>query len=462
MRRLPARLVAAYAAPGFAFALVGIPVYVHLPKFYGDALGVPLAFVGAVILLSRAWDAVTDPAIGFLSDRTRTRFGRRRPYLVAGAVPLAAATALLLAPPGSLAGIQLGWWFATWLCVMFLAWTAVQIPHAALGPELTPDHHGRTGLFAARDGLWILGTLAAAAAPAVARAVMDLPADGEADREVYRALAWVYAPLLVLLPWWCAAMVREPAVGVQPAATPWRVTWEAWQNRPFRTLLVAYGIGALGAGLPATLVLFYVEHVLRLPGRAEAFLGLYFLSGFLFLPLWTRVARRVGKKRAWLAAMAVNVGAFVFALFLGPGDALAYGLVCLVSGIGFGAGLVLPNSLVSDVVDYDELLSGARREGLYFGLWSIVTKLSAAVGAAVALPVLDWAGYVPQSQQGEAVVWALRLLYAGVPCACYLTGVLVAARFPIDERLHGLIREQVRRRQAGSSYEDPLLVEVRP
>lgn len=457
MPALPLRVTAAYAAPGFAFALIGIPVYVHLPKFYGDTLGVDLATIGAVILASRLWDAVTDPAVGFLSDRTRSRLGRRRPWILAGALPLALATAGLLAPPGGLAGGALTGWFALLLFVMFLAWTSVQIPHAALGPELAPGHHDRTALFAARDGLWILGTLAAAAAPAAVRAALGGPTGEAGDRAVFSTLAWIYGPLLVLLPLWCVVAVREPPAHAPVVATPWAATFEAWRNRPFRVLLAAYGVGALGAALPATLILFYVEHVLRAPALAEAFLGLYFLSGFLCLPLWTRVARAVGKKRAWLSAMGVNVGAFVFAYFLGPGDTLAYGLVCLVSGIGFGAGLVLPNSLVADTVDYDELHSGTRREGLYFGLWSIVTKASAAVGAAVALPALQWSGYVAgAAEQTEEVRHALRLLYAAIPCLCYGAGLVVARRFPIDEAVHRHIRDGVARRAAGLPWRDPL------
>jgi GPH family glycoside/pentoside/hexuronide:cation symporter len=459
---LPLRVTAAYAAPGFAFALIGIPVYVHLPKFYGDTLGLDLALVGAIILVSRAWDAVTDPAIGFLSDRTATRLGRRRPWILAGALPLALATAGLLAPPAGLSGGPLAWWFAALLFLTFLSWTAVQIPHAALGAEVAVGHHDRTALFGARDGLWILGTLVAAASPGLARAALGLPAGSEGDRAALRAMALLYAPVLVLLPWWCVAGVKERATVHSSAATPWRATREAWQNPPFRVLLAAYGIGALGAAMPATLILFYVEYVLRAPQLASAFLALYFVSGFAFLPAWTRLARRTGKKRAWIAAMAVNAGAFVFAYFLGPGDTVAYAGVCLVSGIGFGAGLVLPNSLVADVVDYDELRSGQRREGLYFGLWSIVTKLSAALGAAAALPALQFAGFVPQAaEQPAAVQQALRVLYAAVPCACYAAGLLVARHFPIDEAVHQRIREAVRQRAAGDPWQDPLVAGAR-
>lgn len=459
MSALPLRVKAAYAAPGFAFALIGLPVYVHLPKFYGDTLGVDLAVIGAIILFSRAWDAVTDPAAGFLSDRTRSDLGRRRPWILAGAVPLALATAGLLAPPAGWSSGALSWWFAALLFVTFLSWTAVQIPHAALGPELAVSPHERTSLFAARDGLWILGTLVAAASPAIARAMVASPDAAETERQAFRLMAAVYGPLLVLLPWWCAAVVREPAGPRASAAasTPWGVSRDAWANAPFRALLLAYGVGALGAAMPATLILFYVQHVLQAAHLAEAFLAIYFLSGFLFLPAWTRVARRVGTRRAWLAAMVVNAGAFVFAYGLGPGDTAAYAAVCLVSGIGFGAGLVLPNSLVADVVDYDELRSGQRREGLYFGLWSIVTKLSAAVGAAAALPALQWAGYVPQAEhQSEAVRHTLRLLYAGVPCLCYAAGLLLARRFPIDESVQRRVRDAVSRRSAGLPWQDPL------
>jgi GPH family glycoside/pentoside/hexuronide:cation symporter len=323
---------------------------------------------------------------------------------------------------------------------------------------LTFDTHERTTLFAARDGLWILGTLAAAAAPGLVRAARGLPAGGAADREVFATLAWVVGPLLLVLPWLCATVVREPAhAAPPPAPAPLASAREAWANRPFRLLLVAYGIGALGAALPATLVLFYVEHVLGAPQYAEALLALYFLSGFLCLPVWTRVARAIGKKRAWLAAMAVNVGAFVVAAFLDRGDVAAFAAVCLVSGMGFGAGLVLPNSLVADTVDYDELRTGERREGLYVGLWSIVTKASAALGAALALPALQAAGYVAQAdQQPEAVRQALRLLYAAAPCACYAAGLIVASRFPIDEATHHRIREANARRLLGRPWDDPL------
>lgn len=430
----------AYGAPAFALALFGVPVFVHLPKFYADVVGVPLGALGVAILLTRTWDAVIDPVVGVMSDRTRTRWGRRRPYLMFAPVPLALAVLLLFAPP---AGSGVGW-FATTMTIAFLAWTLVQIPHAALGPELTHDHHARTSLFAVRDGLWIAGTLVAAAAPALVRAVIGAGTDADGARQTFATLGVAYAVLLVALPWVCAGTVREHYAGPlpgQPAVPSVRASvGVALANRPFRLLLAAYAVGALGGALPGTLLFFYVEHVLGAPEWADLFLGLYFLSGFLALPAWTALARRIGKKEAFIASTIMAVAVLVFAFFLGPGDVGAFTAITLLSGAGFGASLVLPSSMQADTIDLDELNTGARREGLFLGLWSVVTKASAAVGAGVALPILGAAGYVAGAAQSDAVTLTIRILYCLVPCACYAAALLIVARYPLDEATHHAIR----------------------
>jgi len=430
----------AYGAPAFALALFGVPVFVHLPKFYADVVGVPLGTLGIAILLTRSWDALLDPLIGVLSDRTRTRWGRRRPYLMFAPVPLALAVLLLFAPPEG-SGV---WWFAGTMTVAFLAWTLVQIPHQALGPELTADHHERTSLFAVRDGLWIAGTMVAAAAPAIIARAIGAGSDDEGARQTFAALGVIYAGLLVALPWLCAFAVRErfvvPAKATAIATAPRHTLREALANRPFRLLLAAYAVGALGGALPGTLLFFYVEHVLRAPAQTDLFLGLYFLSGFVCLPLWTAAARRFGKKDTFVFAMAMSVVVFSGAFVLGPGDTDWFTAIVALSGAGFGASLVLPSSMQADTIDLDELETGTRREGLFLGLWSVVTKASAAVGAGVALPVLGAAGYVAGSPQNADVVLVLRVLYCLVPCACYAAALLIVVRYPLDETAHAGIR----------------------
>ncbi|MEW6320574.1 MAG: MFS transporter [Acidobacteriota bacterium] len=427
----------AYAAPAFALALFGVPVYVHLPKFYADTVGAPLALLGLAILATRLWDAVLDPAIGAWSDRVRSRWGRRRPFLFAAPVPLALAVVLLFSPPD--AGDPV-WWFGLSMGLGFLAWTAVQVPHAALGPEIVRGYHERTRVFAWRDGLWIAGTLAAAVAPAVARAAVGADGDQSGERAAFRAMGLAYAALLVALPWWCAASIEEPASS--PDATPPRGAAgddgaaSPLRNRPFRILLAAYAVGAFGAALPGTLLLFYVEHVLVAPELADLFLALYFLAGFAVLPLWTAVARRYGKRETFLGATFLSIVVFSCAFLLGPGDVVAYGFIVVTSGACFGATLVLPSSMQADTIDVDEVMTGRRREGLYLGLWALVMKASSALGAGLALPILGRMGYVGGQPQTEEVVQAIRVLYCLVPCATYLIALAIAWRYPLDEATH--------------------------
>jgi glycoside/pentoside/hexuronide:cation symporter, GPH family len=446
----------AYASPAFALAIVGIPVYVYIPKFYTDTVGIDIAYLGLILFSVRIFDGVTDPLFGRWSDLTRTRFGRRRPYVAAGSVFVAVFMFMLFNPPqGGTALTAI--WFGVGIYALFLFWTAVTVPYESLGPEITFDYNERTSLFAIRDGALIAGTLAAAASPALVRGVFSIPEDPAGERSVFFWISVIYAPLIIGTCAWCAYAVREVQGRPHPTAKTSLLSdlRNTTQNRPFMILLAAYTISAIGNNLPATLILYYVEYVL-LSSHAEVFLMLYFVTGILFLPGWIRIARRVGKKNAWLASMAINTGAFVGVFFLGPGDVWIYGVLVCLSGVGFGATLALPSSIQADVIDYDELLTCQRREGQYVGLWNISKKLAAAVGVGAGLAVLGWAGYQPNVEQSPRVVLTLKVLYAGVPSVFNLIAFVIALAYPIDGRIHGKIREAVASRKSGVSARDPL------
>lgn len=441
--------------PALFLAVVGIPVYVYIPKFYTDVIGVEIATLGYILFSVRIFDALTDPAIGWMSDRTRTRYGRRRPYIALGAILVALTMTLLFSPPRGSAIFETAW-FAVCIYALFLSWTIVVVPYESLGPEITFDYNERTGLFAMRDGFLIAGTLAAAGSPAAIQWLLELDGGPEAERAKFFWIAVIYAPLVIGSCWWCALAIKERVrevklrrIGIGSGLR------EIARNRPFMILLTAYTVSAIGNNLPATLILFYVQYVLQSP-LADAFLLLYFVSGIVFLPGWILVARKTGKKWAWLASMAVNSGAFVGVFFLGPGDTTAYGVLVFISGIGFGATLALPSSIQADVIDYDELLSGERREGQYIGLWSIAKKLAAAVGVGVSLPILGLAGYVPNAEQPESVLLALRTLYALVPSLCNLAAFLIALAYPISADIHREIRLAIEKRQNGEVFTNPL------
>jgi len=444
-----------YAVPAFFLAVVGVPIYVYIPKFYTDVVGVDIAILGYILFSVRIFDAVTDPAIGYLSDRTRSRMGRRRPYIAAGSVFVALTMFLLFSPPRVSAPMETVW-FAVCIYALFLCWTAVVVPYESLGPEISFDYNERTSLFGMRDGFLIAGTLAAASSPAVVHWLFGLTADPDGERAKFFWLAIIYAPLLIGSCWWCVLAIKEHPQGPSRRIAGFRRGIRAIaRNRPFLILLSAYTVSAIGNNLPATLILYYVEYVLQ-SKMADAFLLLYFITGILFLPGWIVIARRTGKKAAWLASMAVNTGAFIGVFFLGPGDAAIYGILVVVSGIGFGATLAIPSAIQADVIDYDELLTGERREGQYIGWWSIAKKLAAAVGIGAGLSILGLAGYTPNIEQPEPVLLALRTLYALVPSLCNMIAFFIALAYPISGDLHQEIRRAIERRQNGETVVNPL------
>jgi GPH family glycoside/pentoside/hexuronide:cation symporter len=275
-------------------------------------------------------------------------------------------------------------------------------------------------------------------------------------REKFFWIAVIYAPLLIGTCWWCAISIREKQTNVQPQKMLMRQGLrQVAGNRPFMILLIAYTVSAIGNNLPATLILFYVEYVLKSP-LADMFLMLYFVTGIVFLPAWIFIARRTGKKAAWLTSMAVNTGAFIGVFFLGPGDEAIYGVLVFLSGIGFGATLAIPSAIQADVIDYDELLTGARREGQYIGLWSISKKLAAAIGIGAGLSILGLVGYTPKAEQPAAVLMTLRVLYALVPSLCNLVAIGIACAYPISGQIHAEIRRAIEQRQAGLPVTNPL------
>jgi GPH family glycoside/pentoside/hexuronide:cation symporter len=281
--------------------------------------------------------------------------------------------------------------------------------------------------------------VAAAVLPEALRVGLGLAPSG-----VFLAIAVVYGTIFVGLCLFCVWGVEERVR--QPAVAPLsRETLRSLlRNRPFTVLLASYTVSALGSNLPPTLIPYYTKYMLGMePG---IFLILYLVPGLACLPAWVALSKRIGKKNAWLAALAINVGAFFGVFFLEKGSVYAYGALCVVSGLGSLATLALPSSMQADVIDYDELLSGQRREGQLYGLWALFRKL-AAVSAGLSLPVLASAGYQPNVEQGDDVLFALRLLYALIPCLLSIAAAGIALAYPIDRATHERVRSELEARR---------------
>jgi len=413
---LPLHRVLAYGAPGLPLALMGIPLYVYLPPFYANELGLGLAAVGLALMLTRIWDVVTDPLVGLLSDHVPGR--HRRKVLMAAGVPLLIASLWFLLRPADDVGLA---YLYGWALTAFLGWTLIQLPYTSLGAEADPSPHGRTRLAAGREALALVGTVLAASLPVLL--------GSEAPADVLAAVFWLMAILLPVGFVFLAVGTPEPTR--HRAVADWRHGWPLLKhNRRLRSLLGGYFLNNLANGIPAALFLMFVADRLEAQDWLGGLLLLYFAAGIAALPAWTWLARRIGKRRSWGISILLAATSFAFAPLLGPGDAAWFAVICAVSGLSLGADMALPASIQADIAGIDSDAGGGDRAGLFFGLLGLATKLALAVAVGLGYGLLSAAGF----ESGDEDTAALAITYGALPVAFKLAAAwLVLTRLTDTE-----------------------------
>ncbi len=432
-------MLLSYGAPALPLAVLTLPVYIFLPAFYTQEIGIPIATVGTVLLLTRAFDAVSDPLVGYASDRLSTRFGRRKVWLIAGAPLAALAAYMLFVPhPGAGAGYLL-----FWSLVLSLAWTGIIVPYGAWGAELTGDYDERSRIAGVREGLTIVGTLMTSALPAL------LPALGYAAKA--DSMFAIALMVLVLLPIAVAiaAMFAPEPQELSTRRTSFREGLRLLSvNRAFLRLLSAYLVNGVANALPATLFLFFVSYRLGSPESYGPMLFVYFLCGIAGIPGWLALAHRTSKKSAWTTAMLIACGVFIFVPLLGQGDTTAFWVIVVLSGLCLGADLSLPPSMQADVVDLDTLESGEQRTATYFALWGLATKAALALAVGLAFPILGAAGFEPDAGRTDTGLLALALLYSAVPVGFKLIAIGIMRGYPVTKKMQAEARRKLENRSS--------------
>jgi len=417
-----------YGALALPLAFAGLPVYLHAPDFYATTYDISLASLGAVLLGLRFVDAVQDPLIGAYSDAF---VEHRKPILLAGAFMLLAGFAGLFNPP-PLPPAELLAWFAVNVFVCTTGFSVLSINYQALGGLWLALPADRTRITGTREALGLVGILAASVLPSALSSNYD---DAAAFQIVTLALAifMVIGGLLFLI--WYRRCVDEPVCMSGVSGT------EANQGS-FRDLLRSgwarrfygiYFISNFASAIPAVLVLFYVRDRLAAETWTGVFLLVYFLSGAVSMPVWHRVAGRVGTGRAWGISMLLASATFVWAFTLGVGDIVPFAIVCVLSGSALGADLALPPALLADRIDRNDDHAIAAR---YFSGATFFAKASFALATGLTLPTLDALGYSPGALAVDDIGLYLSGAYALVPCA-----IKIAAAAWLLRSLSALVEE---------------------
>lgn len=463
------RLVA-YSTNQLPLNMAALPVVLNVSHFYGEVLKVPLGIMGLIFIAARVIDAIQDPVIGLISDKFTHRGPRGRLTFVALSLPLLIGGFYMLFHPPEALFVQstlLPIWLFVALFIVHLGYAGVSISYHAHGAELSDDYNERTRITVGREVFGLLGMTLAVVLPTIFTARF-----GDHQGYVFMGLAFIPIALAFALPTlvWSPPSVHPPVVREHPEIhvryfRDWLVSlapalarptrnmehstslkalvpfFAPMKNRLFRRLLLVFIINGSALGVAVSVMLFYVEHVLKgNKTQAGIILLVYFGAAALSVPMWLVLSRRYTKTVAWFFAMVMTVIAMSLAVFLGAGDFALFLPIAVVTGLGIGADYGLPPSVLADIINSPEGKDTQGDTGAYFGLWALSTKLATAIGAAGSLPVAALLGFNPS--QGQYSSSALVFVYIALPVAIKLAAALLIWFIRVEAE-RGSVRDEL-------------------
>jgi glycoside/pentoside/hexuronide:cation symporter, GPH family len=482
-------VLASYAAPATPLALVGLPMAVYLPAVYADSegFGLTLGMVGILITLSRFTDVITDPIIGFLSDRLRTRWGRRKPFILGGTPIYAAGIWLLFVPPIAFSEVSfLGFEFNIgypYLFVMvaltYLGSTIKDLPYVAWGAELSRNYNERTLVTSWREGFAVTGSLISAFVPAI---ILFYGYSKPTDAVFFLSVGMcIVMPILVLN---ALVVVPEYPVVETRKKMPLRESLKVvLENGPYITLIIIFMFSTLGSAMTNSLSFFFVKHVLLAGQLYGLYLAPFFVSQIAAIPIWLALSRRIGKHRATMAAIGwYSVWAcFIPLIAIAPdewfdafeipvllaflpdaqyaavvshfegidtGKFLFFIIIMCLKGSSIGALAALPAAMAADVVDVDTARTGEMRAGAYFSIWSMTRKAAYALGITVGTGLAVLFGFDSladplSTTNSEFSLIMLACLYSVVPAMFKFVAMPLLWKYPLTEEKLAEIQEEI-------------------
>lgn len=438
---LPRSTLFFYGLSDMPIQMAAIPVASFLPNYYSSDLGLSITAVGTIWLIARFFDAVTDPLMGWVSDRTRTRLGRRRIWMVAAVPLLMLAIWKLFMPEPPVDEAYL----LTWLIMLWTGWTMLFIPYYAWAAEMSGDYNERTRITGWRAWIGMAANVVSKLVPVIAFAVFDY-GGVEATLWLIGTMTIVLLPITVGL---TVTMVPEPKHFV-PARMPLLQGLRImWGNGPFKRLLIAFFVNQLGSAISTALVVFFIRNVLEDDSNSITMLLVFYVANLIGIPFWVRVSERYGKHRTWAFALTAFGCCQCGYLFLGAGDFLWMAPIMAMTGFLGGTFNALPNAMKADVIDIDSLETGEDRAAIYFAVWSFAIKVALSIGPALALWILALTGFSAQNPTEEGLT-GLKILYVLGPAAGFTLAAMIVWNHPLTPQRHKEIRAQLesRRQQA--------------
>jgi GPH family glycoside/pentoside/hexuronide:cation symporter len=395
-------------------------------------------------MIGKAWDAVTDPMMGFISDRTLSRWGRRRVYLLFGSVPMCLTMVFFFTAPVYLPQSMYVLWAILALMLLNTASTIINVPYSSLTPELTSDYHEQSTLNGYRLGCAVFGTIAGAGAvqPLVQIFAMPGAADPLLDQRGFSMMGFILGAVMMIVTFLTFLGTKEKQYRKEDLPTEgFFATFKVvFKNKPYVLLLLTYALHMTGISFLTTILAYYTENILNRPDITTIVLVLLLVTAMLFIPVSVLVSKKIGKKMTYQICFVIIASACGTIFFLGHRMPVEFFYFVMVyAGIGVGFSYVAPFAMVPDVIEYEASKTGSRNEGAYYGMWTFISKLGTALALFVSGNVLTLGGYISHAGEGTvlqppSVFGAIRTIIGPIPMVVLAAAILVIQFYPLDKK----------------------------
>ncbi len=434
-----------YGSGDFGFSLTGTIIGAYFLFFMIDVVGIQPGIAGVAILIGRTWDYINDPLIGHISDRTRTKWGRRRPFLLFGALPYGLAFILMWYRPPFDSQVALAAYYAFAYVLYDAAATFVYMPYFSLTPELTDDYDERTSLTSYRMFYSILGSLVAFTVPLMI--VGNFNPQNVSRVLLMGTIFGLTSAMPLILVFFHTKERKDYSELEKPKL--FESIKAAFKNKPFVFGAVIYLLTWVCMDILQTVLLFFIKNVLGLESMSDLIMALIFVTAIFALPLWEFISRRYNKRLAY--AFGIAFWAVVQILLISVNPSVPHGIIfflCVMAGIGVSAAHVLPWSILPDAVEWDEYQTGERHEGMFYSLVTLMGKVASSIAIPLTALMLQITHYEPNAvQQPQSAILGIRLLVGPIPAVFLTIGIIFALKYPLDRVQFSHVVEELKDRR---------------
>jgi len=413
-------------------------------NFLTDEVQLSAALAGTALLIGKIWDAVIDPFIGYFSDHTRSRWGRRRPYILFFTIPFAIAFVLMFRNPGIEAQNGKFWWTLLTYIFFCTVYSFTNIPYNALLPEISQDYNERTNISGYKQAFAVIGTILGAGA---AMPIMALFASKTAG---FIGMSAIFGFLAALSLMFTFFSVREPEHIEKPKGENLlKSLGDVFTNKPYLLLLTAWFSNSTAVAVMEAMLVYYYKYVFQAESAVTLAMITLLVVTIATIPFWVWLAKRLSKKATYIIGMSLTLLAVVVFAFtadaLGQVGALA---IMIVAGFGFSSHYVLPWAMAPDTIEFGYAKTGIRREGVYYSIWTFVIALGGALAGFLVGQSLDLFGYIPNIAQSATSILGIRLLIGPLPALLILISNLALIFYPLDKKRYEEVQATIRAREA--------------